>query len=26
LTEMDGYAKPEQYEFFMPRDVELGED
>ena len=26
LTEMDGYAKPEQYEFFMPRDIDLGED
>ena len=26
LTEMDGYVKPEQYEFFMPRDIDLGED
>ena len=23
LTEMDGYAKPEQYEFFMPPDLDL---
>lgn len=26
LTEMDGYAKPEQYEFFMPADLGLEED
>ena len=23
LTDMDGYAKPEQYEFFMPQDADL---
>ena len=26
LTEMDGYAKPEQYEFFMPGDLGQEED